>query len=130
MSSNWIALNVWAINYHDINKEIGFGKDKRTLSWWTHIKVANNMLTMEDIKQHLALVYPDWGERNAFTLMKLSKGEYSTFVSGKAEWQMSDITGQDFKGGGFQMRFRDFDPKWIVGEAVRLPDDFAPKNKK
>jgi hypothetical protein len=88
------------------------------------------MPTMEDVRQHIALVYPDWGERNAFTLMKIPKGDHSTFVSGKAEFQKSKSTSEMFKGGGFQMRFRGIDPKWIVGEAVRLPDDFVFKNKK
>jgi hypothetical protein len=38
------------------------------------------------------------------TIYKIPRGDHATFVSGKAEWQMSDSTVKYFKVGGFQIR--------------------------
>ena len=45
---------------------------------------------------------------------KIPAGTDVSFISGKAALQVSDTTGSSFKGGGFQIRFLDFDEKWIV----------------
>jgi len=47
-------------------------------------------------------------------VIKIPKGTDVTFIFGKVEAQISRETGDIFKGGGFQVRFRDFDEKWIV----------------
>lgn len=77
------------------------------------------MKTIDDILQHLALKYPEWGKRDGLTLIKIPKGDHATFISGKAAPQFSEKTGKAFKGGGYQVRFRDFDENWIV-KTVRL----------
>lgn len=80
----------------------------------THIEVGNKMPTMENIHQHLALVKPDWGKRDALSVIKIPAGTDVSFISGKAIEQTSDSMKTVFKGGGYQVRFKDFDPKWII----------------
>ena len=106
--------DLYLVNYHDFDKELGAGRDGRTLKWATHIAVGNKMMTIEDVHQHLALVDPDWGKRNAVTLIKIPAGTDVSFISGKAVEQKSLKTGKKFVGGGFQIRFLDFDEKWIA----------------
>jgi hypothetical protein len=45
-------------------------------------------------------------------LKKIPAGTETTFISGRAIEQYSK-EGEKFIGGGFQIRFRDFDPEWI-----------------
>lgn len=42
------------------------------------------------------------------------RGTDVSFMSGRAVGQTSVETGKKFTGGGFQIRFLDFDEKWIV----------------
>ena len=109
-----VAEDLYLINYHDKNKIVGLGKGERTLAWATHLEVGNRMPTIAEIHQHLALVEPDWGVRNSYSIIKIPAGEQVTFISGKAKAQPSLITGDEFKGGGYQVRFRDFDEKWTI----------------
>ena len=105
--------DLWLINYHDKAKPLGLGKGERTLSWATHLELDNKMPTVDDIHQHLALVKPDWGARNSYSLIKIPAGEQVTFISGKAAGQFSKA-GDEFLGGGYQIRLRDFDEEWII----------------
>ncbi len=101
------------INYHDKNKIVGSGKGERTLAWATHLEVGNRLPSTKEILQHLALVEPDWGIRNSYSIIKIPAGEKVTFISVKAADKISD-TGKKFVGGGYQVRFRDFNEKWII----------------
>lgn len=89
-----------------------YNGDKRTYGWATHLNIDDKMPTTEHIHQHLALVKPDWGERNAYSVIKIPKGEQVTFISGKAAYKESK-TFEPFAGGGYQVRLREFDEKWI-----------------
>jgi hypothetical protein len=109
-----LSEDLYLINYHDKNVNLGINKGKRTMKWATHLEVGNKMPTAKDIHQHLALVNPDWGVRNSYSIIKISAGEQVTFVSGKAADQISATTKKEFKGGGYQVRFRDFNEKWII----------------
>ena len=109
-----ITEDLYLINYHDKNKVIGLGKGKRTLTWATHLEVGNRLPSTKEIHQHLALVDPDWGVRNSYSIIKIPAGEQVTFISGKAKDQISDATGEAFRGIGYQVRFRDFNEKWII----------------
>lgn len=71
------------------------------------------MPTIHDIHQHLALKH-EWGKRNSYSIIKVPKGEQVTFIHGKAASQISDKAGDRFVGGGYQVRFKDFDEKWII----------------
>jgi hypothetical protein len=102
------------LNYHDIDKNIGFGHNDRSMKWATHISDGNKMLTVDDIHQHLALVSPDWGKRDAVSIIRIPAGTDVIFFSGQAADQASPKTLESFKGGGFQVRFKTFDEKWIV----------------
>lgn len=113
-----LKKDLYIVNYHDGNKILG---DGRSISWWTHVEVGSNIRTLEDLHQHLALVKPDWGVRGSVSVAKIPRGTQSTFISGKAATQFSKPPLKEkFEGGGFQMRFRDFDEKWIV-ETRDLP---------
>jgi len=103
--------DLYLVNYHDISKPIG---DGRSIEWATHFEVGNRIPTIEELHQHIALVKPDWGPRNAVTYIKIPKGTDVTWISGKATWKESLKTGEYFRGGGYQVRFRDFDPKWVT----------------
>ena len=108
-----ITEDLYLINYHDKNKIIGLGEGKRTLTWATHLEVGNRLPSTKEIHQHLALVDPDWGVRNSYSVIKIPAGEQVTFISGKAVSQVSK-KGEEFIGGGYQVRFRDFNEKWII----------------
>lgn len=105
-----IKEDLYAANFHDYEAILG---ERRSLKWATHIKVAKNIITMDDVYEHLGLL-KEWGNRDAMTLIKIPKGERATFISGHSMWQESILTNDFKKGGGFQIRFRDFDEKWIV----------------
>ena len=83
-------------------------------SWSASLELDNKMPTVDDIHQHLALVKPDWGARNSYSLIKIPAGEQVTFISGKAAKQFSRETGEPFAGTGYQIRLRDFDEKWVI----------------
>ena len=51
---------------------------------------------------------------------KIPAGTDVSFISGKAVGQVAK-SGAEFKGGGFQIRFLDFDEKWIL-ETKRFKD--------
>ncbi|CAL7962278.1 Protein translocase subunit SecA (modular protein) [Gammaproteobacteria bacterium] len=114
-----VKRDLYLVNIHDANKKLVFhsnpGPNERTMAWATHLKTYARTPepAIENLKQHLAMLYPDWGERNAVTIIKIPAGTETTFISGKAFEQTSLETGKKFIGGGFQVRFRDFDPKWI-----------------
>lgn len=107
--------DLYLVNFHDADAALGNG---RSLKWATHVEVGKNIKSVEDIYEHLGLL-KDWSKRDAVTLIKIPKGTDATFVSGKAKWQERDLTGEFKKGGGFQIRFRDFDEKWVL-ETKRL----------
>lgn len=117
--------DLYLVNIHDKDKKLVFnsnpGPDERTLQWGTHLEVYERTPEpkIEQLKQHLVLVYPEWGERNAATFIRIPAGTETTFISGKAMEQNSLKTGEKFIGGGFQVRLRDIDQNWIV-ETINL----------
>ena len=121
--SGKLTEDLYVINFHDKNLPIGFGEGRRTLSWGTHIEIGNRMPTINDVFEHLGLLR-EWGERNSVSLIKISKGTEVTFMGGKASEQISKkLVNEKFEhapGGGYQIRFRDFDEKWII-ETRELP---------
>lgn len=113
LHSGKLKEDLYLVNCHDKNKILGAKENGRTMEWATHLEVYNRIPTTKEIHQHLALVKPDWGERNTIAIIWVPKGTDITFISGKALVQPSK-SGDIFKGGAFQIRFRDFDMKWIV----------------
>jgi hypothetical protein len=109
-----LSEDLYLINYHDKNLNLGINKGERTMKWATHLEVGNKLPSKEEILQHLALVEPDWGVRNSYSIIKIPAGEQVTFISGKTVDQISRETKEVFLGGGYQIRFRDFDEKWII----------------
>ena len=72
---------------------LGLEPKDRTMKWATHLEIGNRMPTIKDIYQHLGLL-EEWGERNAYSKIKIRKGETVIFVGGKAVEQKSYETGK------------------------------------
>ena len=107
------------MQYHRADRELGQG---RSAIWWTTTDQANIFTEIEDVQRGLALP-PEWGPRNAASVAKIPNGaEVEAFV-GEAAPKPSESMGV-LPGKAKQMRFRDFDKKWIV-EMREIPD--APK---
>lgn len=70
------------------------------------------MSTIDDVHQGLALP-PEWGSRDAVTVIKIPKGTDITAYKGLASPQLGK-TGELFNGNAVQYRFKDFDPSWIL----------------
>jgi len=81
-----------------------------TNKWWTPTSEANRMSTVDDVHQRLALL-PEWGTRNTAQVAVIPRGTPSEFLYGRAAAQ--EGRGITYAGQGLQIRFRDFDPKWI-----------------
>ncbi len=96
------------VSYH---ADVPLGQN-RTAKWWTTTDQANAMPTIEDIHQRLALP-PEWGTREAVSVIRIPKGSEITAYKGLASEQLGQ-TGQLFGGNGVQYRFKDFDPDWII----------------
>jgi hypothetical protein len=94
------------VQYYDADKP-------GSLKWWTTTEQANSMPTVHDVMDKLALE-PEWGERNAVRVAVIPKDTDVTAMTGIAKTQ------ETTPGGGFQIRLRDFDPKWIVTQR-RIP---------
>ena len=111
------------INFHDGAVPVGNG---RTLAWQAPIKEGMAYQTSEEMVQSLALKYPTWGERNAFTVIRVPKGETATYLKGEAaEQKIKDaLTGRisEFTGGGTQLKFMDIKTNWIQEQSIPLPE--------
>lgn len=75
--------------------------------WWTSTHDANDMPTVPDVMNQLALE-PKWGERNAVAVARVPEGTDVTIIHGEAAPQ------ETTPGGAIQYRFKDFDERWIV----------------
>lgn len=89
----------------------------RSAKWWTPVSQANALPTLTEILEALALP-PEFGPRESVSVARIPKGTVVTYYEGLAKEQFSQSLGRNFKGGGVQLRFKDFDPKWIVETRV------------
>jgi hypothetical protein len=83
---------------------------RASLKWWAPTDEANAAQTVEDVRQRLALL-PAWGERDAVRVAHIPQGTHVDYLYGRAAPQTEN--GVVYAGGGEQLRFREFDPKWI-----------------
>lgn len=102
------------VQFHRSDRALGQG---RSAAWWTTPEQANRFLTVDDVRQGLALP-PGWGPRDAVSVARIPRGAEVEYFQGSALKQMEDNT--LFEGGGVQYRFRDFDPNWII-QTRKLP---------
>jgi len=86
--------------------------DGRSAKWWTPVDEVHKFRTLDDVVNRLGLP-PDWGSRKMASLAKIPKGTDVTFYIGKASEKVSLRSGKVYKGEGIQIRFKDFDPKWV-----------------
>jgi hypothetical protein len=85
---------------------------RASMKWWTSTGSANDMTTIEEVRQRLALL-PEWGERDAVRVARVPHGSHVEFLHGTAADQTAQ-TGARYLGGGEQFRFRDFDERWVL----------------
>jgi tetratricopeptide (TPR) repeat protein len=98
------------VQYFDGNQILG---TNRSAKYWTSPEQANQMSTIDDVREQLALI-PEWGERNTMGMAKIPKGTSVEFAVGAAAPQPSNLLGRTLSGGGTQYRFKDFDSDWII----------------
>lgn len=103
------------VQFHQ-NTPLGNG---RSAKWWTPVEQANAVTTLREVLEVLALI-PEWGPREAVSVARIPRGTHVTFYRGLAMKKYSGEVSKWFRGGGVQLRFRDFDPSWIV-ETRELP---------
>lgn len=96
------------IHYH------GEGEDQ-TYKWFTPALWANQMQTLEEVLDRLALLKA-FGDKTHVIVAKIPRGEKVRFLHGKAAPQSDSKTRESLHGGHEQYRFHSFDPKWIWGK--------------
>lgn len=77
------------------------------------IRAYKSASSLSEALERIAVI-PEFGDKNSFYIARILKGSKATFISGRAELQYSEILQKVLHGGGFQVRFRDFDLNWII----------------
>ena len=110
-----IENDMVVIQYH---RDVPLGQG-RSAKFWTPVESANKYATLSEVLEKSALL-PEWGPRDVVTVARIPKGTDLTYYVGEAVKQVSK-TGQEYVGKGAQIRFKDFDPHWIVATR-KLPN--------
>ncbi len=98
------------VRYHDAN---AFAN--HSWSWWTSTHVANSCNTLNKVKDRLALL-DSFGEKSHVTVARIPRGTQIQVLHGRAKPQMAmgEYGHMEIRpGGGYQMRFKDFNESWI-----------------
>jgi hypothetical protein len=103
------------VQYH---RDVPLGQG-RSAKFWTPVETANKYATLGEVMENSALL-PEWGPRDVVSVARVPRGTEVTYYVGEAARQVSQ-TGQVYDGKGMQMRFKDFDPGWIV-ETRKIPN--------
>jgi hypothetical protein len=103
------------VQYH---RDVPLGQG-RSAKFWTPVETANKYATLGEVMENSALL-PEWGPRDIVSVARVPRGTEVTYYVGEAARQVSQ-TGQVYDGKGMQMRFKDFDPGWIV-ETRKIPN--------
>lgn len=82
-----------------------------SLKYWTTVDEANNITTIEEYMDKLALS-KDWGTRNTVKVARISKGTKVKFAVGTAKEQT--MIADPRPGGGKQLLFNEFNTDWIT----------------
>ncbi len=90
-----------------------------SLQWFTSTYQANQLCTLEQIFEKLALL-SKWGERSHVTVARIPAGEKVRFMYGRSARQLCEETLESVEGKGLQYRFYDFNPSWVV-ETKKIP---------
>ena len=96
------------VQFHRSDRELGQG---RSAMWWTSPDQANSMSTIGDVRGSLALP-PGWGARDAVSVARIPSGTEVEYYLGSAAPQVDG--GLRYTGNGLQMRFKNFDPSWVI----------------
>ena len=71
------------------------------------------MSTIGSVHRDLALL-PEWGARTEVSVARIPAGTQVNAYIGQARAQQNWGSGIYLQGQGIQIRFVDFDPRWIV----------------
>ena len=102
------------VQFHRSDRALGQG---RSAAWWTTPEAANSLATEDAFRKSFALP-AGWGPRDAVSVARIPKGSNVEYHIGKASPQIEN--GVRYSGNGVQLRFKDFDPSWIV-ETRKIP---------
>ena len=109
----YVDHDLYLVQYHS-NGEIGI---ERSLKYWTTTCEANNISTVEEYMDKMALL-KEWGARNHVTVAKVPAGTKVKFAIGTATKQPRSY--ETRPGGGLQLLFEYFDECWLL-ETSEIP---------
>ena len=105
--------DLYLVQYHS-NGEVG---TERSLKFWTTTCEANDISTMEEYMNKMALL-KKWGKRDHITVAKIPAGTRVKYAIGTAKKQIGPT---EFRPGeGLQLLFEYFDENWAF-QTERLP---------
>ncbi len=102
-----IDKDLYLVQFHS-SAELGKG---RSLKYWTTFDEANNISTIDDYMDKMALL-SNWGARDNITIARIPAGTNVRYAIGTARAQTSAIESRP--GGGIQLLFEYFDENWII----------------
>jgi hypothetical protein len=103
---------------------VRYGTPESRAMWWTTHVQANALRTHEAVRDRLALL-AEFGPRTHVTVARIPAGETFEALIGRAAPLRSKLTGEAAAGGGVQLKFAQFDPRWIR-ETRALPVSAPP----
>ncbi|CAO5676683.1 MAG: hypothetical protein HEEMFOPI_02041 [Holosporales bacterium] len=95
------------VSYHS-DKPIG--PNSRSLKYWTTLAEGNEMGTIEQVMDRLALL-SDWGGRTHVSIAEIPANEYVKFMHGRAIEKIGEV--ETRTGGSVQYCFEKFNESWI-----------------
>ena len=97
---------MYLVQFHS-DAEVGSG---RSLKYWTTFDEANNISTIDDYMDKMALM-SNWGARDNVSIAKIPDGTKIKYAVGTAREQIGAI--ETRPGGGLQILFEQFDDGWV-----------------
>ncbi|BCN32372.1 hypothetical protein [Anaeromicropila herbilytica] len=91
--------------------QYSLSKPDASLKYWTTTDEANDISTVEEYMDKLALS-KDWGARDTVKVAKIPAGTEVKYAIGTAKAQ--NAIADPRPGGGLQLLFNEFDTDWVV----------------
>jgi hypothetical protein len=101
-----VDKDMYLVQFHS-DAEVGSG---RSLKYWTTFDEANNISTIDDYMDKMALM-SNWGARDNVSIAKIPDGTKIKYAVGTAREQIGAI--ETRPGGGLQILFEQFDDGWV-----------------
>ena len=110
---NVVEKDIYLVQFHS-GAKVGEG---RSLKYWTTIDQANDISTIDDYMNKMALL-SEWGDRDYVSIAKVPAGTKIKYAEGTARPQSNDI--ETRPGNGIQLLFEKFYDGWVI-ETRQLP---------